>query len=896
MSVLIRLIIILVIFSLTNINAKEAMKHAIKAELTVRLINHITWEDERRLDSFNLAFFGDEPDYYNSLKKATSNRKIRRKAITITKINNLQSLDKFQLLVVAEKTEIPFSQIALAVRQTNTLVVSENQPDQIYIMINFLQSEDNTYSFELNRSNILLEQLSISKNILLLGGTELDVAKLYREMEEEFSTLTNKLSTTQKQSEEANRALLNSQSQLNKTRAKLTTTQSGLKNANKTLERHINTINVQEETIKSRQIELEKVIASADENKQFLKQQSDELTEQTAQIKIQQSIVKQEQDKVRLEQEKVRKQQEKVKQNDELLLAQQEQLLTQKSSIENQQEQIKYQKILILVSFIALSVFLILVFWLYRINKQNKQFSLELERRGEELEDEVKIRTEDAIKSEQHYKTLAELSPVGVYQIDTDGNCIYINERWCEYSGLTRQQAIGKGWVEALHPFDRKRLGKDWIHNLNKERVFNGEHRYRTQDGQISWLLGQCNVEYDKEGKPQGYIGAVTDITEQKHLEEQLRRTQKMDALGKLTGGIAHDYNNMLTIISGYAELLQKKLSENPDMLKYVQHIIHSSERGAALTKKLLTFSKHVPADAKSVDINSLLEYQHQMLRKTLTPRIELKLVLDNNLWPLWLDVGDLEDALVNMSINAMHAMETSGSLTIETKNQILSNNDVLKMGIKPGDYVLLQLTDTGTGMDEETLDKLFDPFFSTKGAKGTGLGLSQVYSFVKSSNGAIKVHSKPNEGTRISIYFPRHLEKPQKEENKSEKGITSNKGHETILIVDDENALLELNSEILSAKGYKTIVADNGVKALEIIENNNIDLLLSDIIMPEMDGYQLAEKVQSQHPEIKIILISGYSDTGDGKDAKKSNIKNFIQKPFNPKALLNEVRTLLDE
>jgi len=858
------------------------MKHAIKAEITIRLIDHITWENEDSFSSFNIAFYGDEPDYFNSLTKAIKKRKIRRKHLNLTKITTLQGLDDYHVLVVGENTPIPFSQVALATRQTNTLVVSENQPDQIYIMINFLQSGNDTYSFELNRSNILLEQLSISNDILLLGGAELDIAKLYREMEERLSALLNKLAATQKQSKTANSALANSQNQLDKTKNMLTNAQSSLKIANVTLDKHINTIKTQEEAIKSRQKELEQVIASANENKQILERQSEELEQQVTHIELQQ--------------EKVTKQLERVKQNDDLLLTQQQQLLTQRSSIDAQKEKIKYQEMLIIVTFIAMSVFLVLVFWLIRINNERRRFSLELEKHSDELEDEVRIRTEDAIKSEQHYRILAELSPIGVYRIDPNGNCLYVNARWCEYSGLSPEQARGKGWVEALHPIDRKQLRDDGMHNLHKEKVINGEHRYLDQNGQIRWLFGQCNAEYDKEGRLQGYIGAVTNVTEQKQLEEQLRRTQKMDALGKLTGGIAHDYNNMLSIISGYAELLEKKLAAHPDLLKYVQHIIHSSTRGAALTKKLLNFSKHTPADAETVDINALLEYQLQMLRKTLTPRIELNLVLDKNLWPVWLDAGDLEDAMINMSINAMHAMETGGTLTIETKNQVLSNNDLLNIGLKPGNYVLLQLTDTGTGMDEETQEKIFDPFYSTKGAEGTGLGLSQVYSFVKSSGGDIKLQSKLGEGTQISIYIPQHIDTIIKDIENNEKKIIRQKGNETILIVDDEEALLELNSNILNAEGYKTITTGNGLQALKIIQKHKVDLLLSDIIMPEMDGYELAKEVHSKYPEVKIILVSGYNELDDRNDTIKSIVKNIIQKPYNPQVLLKQVRTLLDQ
>jgi len=396
------------------------------------------------------------------------------------------------------------------------------------------------------------------------------------------------------------------------------------------------------------------------------------------------------------------------------------------------------------------------------------------------------------------------------------------------------------------------------------------------------------------EGKRR-FICSCTDLTQTKEHEEQLRRSQKMDALGKLTGGIAHDYNNMLGVILGYSDLLKDMLTDQPKPLKFIEQITRAGERGAKLTNKLLAFSRKKSIDIRKQNINTLLKNERHMLEKTLTARIELKLDLEGELWPVSLDESELEDAILNMSINAMHAIETNGILTIETRNIQLNSAEAKSLGIKSGDYVRLCISDTGCGMDNSTREKIFDPFYSTKGEKGTGLGLSQVYGFTQRSGGTITADSQVNNGTYFSLYFPRYLgvnaENQKLKTNKSNKM----KGNETILVVDDELALLNLTFEILSPHGYQVFRAESAKKALEILQKENIDLLISDIIMPEMDGYMLASTVQKKYPHIKIQLASGFSD--DHKITPDNNelSKKLLHKPYSAQTLLNRIRELLE-
>ena len=837
----------------------QASKSDIQAEVTLRLINQVSWQNERSTDTFRIAFLGDDPDYYHALKKAIVNRRIRGKSLKLVTISSSHELQNFHILIVGKNTKLPFSELAIKARRNHTLIISEEEDDRIHIMINFLFSGDDSLSFEFNRPNILLAKLTIKNDILLVGGTELDVAELYREMEEDLSKLQQTLKSTKEKSSLASIQFEKSTTQFNDTQMELLDIQSNLKVV----------IANQEKNIASRQEKFDLKSAAADKELERVTKQTEELM----------ATVKSE----------VHKQQQLVNEKKIQLQGLEDEITNLSSNLNKKSEMIRDREQLLYIASIALLAFLSLVFLLYRLGADRKRFSLELKKRSDSLEEEVKMRT-------SQYRALSESSPVGVIQTNVYGDCEYVNERWCEYSGLTREQAMGKGWIKAVHPEDRSQLSEQWDDHILTQKMFYSEYRFLTPDGEVRWLLGQCNAEYNDIGELQGYICTVTDITHQKDLQEQVRRSQKMDALGKLTGGVAHDFNNMLSITKGYAELLKIKLPEESALHPNVDKIIHASQRGAALTKKLLAFSKGGPTNATVANINALLEYQQQILEKTLTPGSIFTLDLEEELWNVWMDVGDFEDALINMSINAGHAMENGGTLTISTTNHTVTKAD-LHPQLKAGDYALLTISDSGTGMDEETQEKLFDPFFSTKGANGTGLGLSQVYSFVNRSDGYIDIESTPDIGTTFSLYFPRHKATTQIPLPIDKNVVVNVRGSEAILIVDDEPSLLSLVSEVLEKQGYRTYSAIGGEEALEILLNNNIDLLLSDVIMPEMDGYQLAAEVQRLYPSVLIQLVSGYASEEMKRDKGKNLInKILLPKPYQPKVLLQQLRVLFDE
>lgn len=394
----------------------------------------------------------------------------------------------------------------------------------------------------------------------------------------------------------------------------------------------------------------------------------------------------------------------------------------------------------------------------------------------------------------------------------------------------------------------------------------------------------------------QKFIATIHDLTFEKQKEEQLRHSQKMDALGKLTGGIAHDYNNMLGIILGFTEILGMKLHDDKKLLGYVENIEKAGERGVELTKKLLSFSKHQPSEAHAVNINAILRSQQPMLERIMTARITLLMRLSENLWDAWLDPGDFSDAFVNLCINAMHAMESTGTLTIETSNESLDRIQAVSIGLQPGDYASLRVTDTGKGMDSDTLLHIFDPFFTTKGEAGTGLGLSQVYGFAERSGGAVKVESTLGQGSCFQFYFPRHVGRNNTQVDMKNDQVGNSKGRESILVVDDEVSLLELVKEVLGTQGYHILEARSAKAALEVLRNEHVDLILSDVVMPDLDGNELSMIAKKEFPGLKIQLMSGFNESRYAENYDAELHEKLIVKPFRAQTLLKRIRQLLDD
>jgi two-component system cell cycle sensor histidine kinase/response regulator CckA len=386
--------------------------------------------------------------------------------------------------------------------------------------------------------------------------------------------------------------------------------------------------------------------------------------------------------------------------------------------------------------------------------------------------------------------------------------------------------------------------------------------------------------------------------TERTRLAEQLRQAQKIDSLGRLAGGVAHDFNNLLTVIAGHADLMLQDLDENDPLRESVGDIKSAATRAADLTRQLLAFSRRQILRPRVVDLNDTIRESTRMLRRLLGEDVELVTLLDPGLGRVKADPGQLDQVIVNLAVNARDAMPQGGKLTIETRNVAIEQRDAQRhVSFQPGSYVLIAISDSGVGMNADILPHIFEPFFTTKEqGKGTGLGLSMVYGIVKQSGGWIWVYSEPGHGTTVKVYLPR-VEPPLTEVEERPAEIESPRGGETILVVEDEEAVRKLTCHILRKYGYDVIETANGGEALLTCERHvlPIPLLLTDVVMPRMSGPALAARLRQLHPEMKVLYTSGYTDAAVVDRGLLDQSVSFLQKPFTPSELGRKVREVLD-
>jgi PAS domain S-box-containing protein len=459
-------------------------------------------------------------------------------------------------------------------------------------------------------------------------------------------------------------------------------------------------------------------------------------------------------------------------------------------------------------------------------------------------------------------------------------------------------------WYEHLDPLDRAAAGEARRQAVSEGRDHSLDYRFLTADGAVVWLHDTTHVVLDAGGHPAQLRGVALDSTkwkraeaERERLEQQLRQAQKMEAVGRLAGGVAHDFNNVLTIINGYTGLLLDHPAAVEPLRGYVEMIQNASGRAASLTRQLLAFSRQQVLAPRVVDLNGVAANIEKMLRLLTSEDVELVLSLADGLWPVKADPGQLEQVLLNLAVNARDAMPKGGVLTIRTANFSRESSPPQDhFPLPPGRYVLLSVTDTGIGMDVDTQARIFEPFFTTKEmGKGTGLGLAMVYGIVQQSGGYIGVDSELGKGTTFRIYLPHSPEKAV-EQSPPRPAAETRSGTETILLVEDEDAVRALLRSVLESRGYSVLEASRGDEALELSQayGGEIDLLVTDVVMPQMGGPQLARRLTSSRPHVKVLYISGYADQAAWYQNGLESGDAFLQKPFPPEALARKVREVL--
>ena len=515
---------------------------------------------------------------------------------------------------------------------------------------------------------------------------------------------------------------------------------------------------------------------------------------------------------------------------------------------------------------------------------------------------------EEALRSsEEKYRTILENIEDGYYEVDIAGNLTFFNDSFCRIYGYPREELMGMN--------DRQYTDQE-----NAKKLFQAFNKvYRTgestkefdweiirKDGTKRCIDASVSLMKDSSGNRIGFRGIVRDVTDRKQIEqekailqEQLRQSQKMEAIGQLAGGVAHDFNNLLTLIKGYSQLSLQELREDDPLKPNIEEIRRAADKAAGLTRQLLAFSRRQILEMKVLDLNTVLSNLDKMLRRVIGEDIELVTILAEDLGRVKTDPGQIEQVIMNLAVNARDAMPQGGKLIIETANVGLDEKYARNhIAVKPGRYVMLSVSDTGVGMAPEVKERVFEPFFTTKGrGKGTGLGLSMVYGIVKQSSGNIWVYSEPGKGTTFKIYLPR-VDEPLEELKERVETKELPRGEETILVVEDNEEVRKLAMRVLQTQGYEVLGAPEGMEAFLLCEEREgpIDLLVTDVVMPKMSGRELAERIASIRPEIKVLYMSGYTDNAIVHHGILSEGINYIQKPFTVESLIRKVREVLDQ
>jgi signal transduction histidine kinase len=433
---------------------------------------------------------------------------------------------------------------------------------------------------------------------------------------------------------------------------------------------------------------------------------------------------------------------------------------------------------------------------------------------------------------------------------------------------------------------------------LVRGEVWTGHFTNRRKDGTLYEAEAVISPVRDASGRIVNFVAVERDVTRERLLEEQVRQSQKIEAVGRLAGGVAHDFNNLLTIITGYSQLALERLKPEDPVAAHIGEVKKAADRAASLTRQLLAFSRRQVLAPQILDLNTVVANMDKMLRRLIGEDIELETRLAPDLDRVKADPGQIEQVILNLAVNARDAMPRGGRLTIETTNFVLNENYAqAHFPIRPGNYVMLAVTDTGTGMSPETLEHIFEPFFTTKEqGKGTGLGLAMVYGIVKQSGGYIYVYSELEHGTSFKIYLPKAEVKGEAQEAGPAEGHAA-RGVETILVVEDEASVRDLVKGVLERQGYSVLEARDGLEALEVCERHSgpIDLTLTDVVMPQMSGKELAARLKEKYPEMKVIFMSGYTEDSAIRSRILEKSAAFVQKPFGPEALARRVREVLD-
>ena len=503
-------------------------------------------------------------------------------------------------------------------------------------------------------------------------------------------------------------------------------------------------------------------------------------------------------------------------------------------------------------------------------------------------------RAADALEeSEARFRVMADTMPALLWMDDAEGRCVFVNRTWLDYTGRTMAEELGLGWTKSLHPDDVSGTMTTESEGRRLRKPFTEAYRLRRADGEYRWFLDSGAPRFASDGGFLGFIGTLIDITDRRNLEAELHQAQKMEAIGQLTGGVAHDFNNLLTVISGNVELAIARVGGDPLATGMLRLAMEAAGKGAALTHRLLAFARRQTLSPYAIDLATLVADLGELLRRTLGSGVEIATSVSSDLWPALVDRSQLENAVLNLAINARDAMPGGGRLAIDAANREVAEGEF--PDVKPGRYVTLTVQDVGHGMAPDVLAKAVQPFFTTKEAgKGSGLGLSMVYGFVMQSGGHLEITSEVGRGTKVCLILPvasRYM-RPKSAVGEDEEAPSLHGG--SVLVVDDDPDVLNVAVSMLESLGHRVTTAIDGASALRwISEGGPFDVLLTDIVLPGgMNGVQLAIAALERRPELRVLLMSGYAEQAlEQKDFPAL----LLHKPFRRRELAEKLRLTFD-
>ena len=513
---------------------------------------------------------------------------------------------------------------------------------------------------------------------------------------------------------------------------------------------------------------------------------------------------------------------------------------------------------------------------------------------------ERKDAEESLRQSEARLRLALEAGNCGIWDWEIPTDHVTWSDRVYELHGVAKGDFGGRveDFTRLVHPEDKARVGATIRRAMEGGEDYQVDFRIVRPDGAVRWLTTGGRVQFDAERRPVRMLGVTTDITERKRVEEQLRQVQQLEVVGRLAGGVAHEVNNQMSVVLGCADFVLRR-SDVPDPARAdVEQMRNAAERSAAVTSQLLAFSRRQILRLSPLDLNQVVTELEPILQRTVGEDVTLRLKLEPGLGSIRADRGQIEQVLLNLTLNARDAMPLGGMLSLETSSTSLDDDYMQRrqgVAISPGAYAVLAVSDTGHGMDPEIRQHIFEPFFTTKGiGKGTGLGLSTVYGIVKQSGGYVWVYSEAGIGTAFKIYLPLAQSRDTGERPVPS---ASYRGSETVLVVEDEAVVRDMAARGLTAEGYRVLQARDGAEALEVLaaRDGDVDIVVTDVAMPVLNGRDLAVRLAEQRPDLPILFTSGYTDDNVVRRGLLESGQPFLQKPFSPSALAQNVRALLD-